>query len=128
MPDIDETMEVNAFGSIAAEVGSMGRMPPIYRTLRGKIIVRVAGAVAFINAGISFWALWPSSGRPDWLLPMIVTFWTVGPPIWFFVEYAWIFDNWEDADAVARFKDLQTHAAKIWGGILALLTASFIVK
>ena len=99
----------------------------IYRTSQGQSIVRIATAVALAVAAISFWALLPPAAHPEWL-PGIATFWTLGPPIWFFVESAYVFDNWDDEKAVARFKDLQGHAAKIWAGVLALLTASHFLQ
>ena len=96
-------------------------MPQIYRTSRGRMIVRIAAAVAIATAAISLWALWPPAARPQWL-PAIALIWALGAPIWFFLEYVYVFDNWGDERAIVRFKDLQAHAAKIWAGVLALLT------
>lgn len=104
-------------------------MPPIYRTASHRRCVHAALAIALVAAVTSF-ALWVSLPRTCYArcLPWIAMFWALAPPIWFFVEYAWVFDNWDDNKAVARFKDLQAHAAKIWAGILGLLTASYFMR
>lgn len=103
-------------------------MTSIYHSPKRRLVAQAAMVIAIEVAAVSLWALWPPDApRRDWL-PAIALFWTLGPPIWFYIEYALLFDNWNDKDAVAQFKDLQGHAAKIWAGMLAFLTGATLLK
>lgn len=35
---------------------------------------------------------------------LFLGFWTIVPPIWFYFEYVFLFDNWESGDAVTHMK------------------------
>ena len=103
-------------------------MTSIYDSSLRRLVAQAAIVVAVVVAAVSLWALWPPNApQRDWL-PAIALFWTLGPPLWFYFEYALLFDNWDDKDAVAQFKDLQGHAAKIWAGMLAFLTGAILLK
>jgi hypothetical protein len=52
--------------------------------------------------------------------PFIIV-WALAPPIYFFVEYQLLFDNWEDPEKTAHLRHLQGLAEKIWAGVLFLL-------
>ena len=103
-------------------------MTSIYQSSARRLIAQASMVLAILVAALSLWALWPPHApRPDWL-PAIAMFWTLGPPLWFYFEYALLFDNWNDKEAVAQFKDLQGHAAKVWAGMLAFLTGATLLK
>ena len=52
----------------------------------------------------------------------VYAFWTFTPPLWFFVEYVWLFDSLRGNPL--RVQDLNTSqglAQKIWAALLAFL-------
>lgn len=99
-----------------------------FRHKERKRIAAVAGVIAVLAAVASLWVMWPDSYKlkNSWV-PWVATFWTLGPPLWFFIEVAWLFKEWGDPKEVAIFTRLQEHAAKIWAGMLALLTGSIFL-
>ncbi|MCE9611365.1 MAG: hypothetical protein K8R23_14310 [Chthoniobacter sp.] len=49
--------------------------------------------------------------------------WLVGPPVWFWFEYFWVFKDYGDFAQFEHFKYGQEQAAKIWAGTLVFLYA-----
>ena len=90
-----------------------------YRNLKRAYVVRtvtiggiVIGLLAIVRAILNYRETWDA---------LLVLFWALGPPIWFFVEYLCLFDNWEEPKAVTRFKDLQALAGKMWAAVAGVL-------
>lgn len=52
--------------------------------------------------------------------------WVIGPPIWFFLEYFFLFKSHGAPGTFDQFKYGQELASKIWLGIVTLLTAELI--
>lgn len=52
--------------------------------------------------------------------------WTIIPPLYFFVEWFFIFPTWgrNDSDALEAFKQGQSVARNMWAGFVALFGAS----
>jgi hypothetical protein len=57
---------------------------------------------------------------------LFLAIWVIGPPVWFWIEYFYLFRVWGKADKFDEFKHGQDLSAKIWLGIVALLTADLI--
>ncbi|MFT3750653.1 MAG: hypothetical protein QM768_20245 [Agriterribacter sp.] len=60
------------------------------------------------------------------ILDMVAySFWTIVPPSWFMFEYTWLFpsDARFDTNQLADLKYKHELAAKIWGGLVLLITA-----
>jgi hypothetical protein len=55
---------------------------------------------------------------------LILVFWLVFPPTYFFFEY-YFRQPKVDAAELARLKDMQDRAAKIWAGVSAALAAIY---
>lgn len=51
---------------------------------------------------------------------VIILFWTIGPPIWFFCEYFWLWKN-ADEKTQARIQVGQDLARPFWAAVLATL-------
>ena len=50
-----------------------------------------------------------------------VAFWTLGPPIWFWFEYFWLFKTFGNPDKLEEFKHGQQVSASIWAGVIAFM-------
>ena len=50
-----------------------------------------------------------------------VAFWTLGPPIWFWFEYFWLFKSFGDPARLEEFKHGQQVSASIWAGVIAFM-------
>ena len=50
-----------------------------------------------------------------------VAFWTLGPPIWFWFEYFWLFKSFGDPAKLEEFKHGQQVSASIWAGVVAFM-------
>jgi hypothetical protein len=57
--------------------------------------------------------------RQQMILPIVI--WALGPPIYFFLEYQLLFDNWEDKEKVDHLRHMQSLAEKLWAAVLFLL-------
>jgi hypothetical protein len=62
--------------------------------------------------------------KDPWSL-VIVAAWTVGVPIYFFLEHEIVFFRWGDPTQYERFKSVQAVATKIWAGGIAVLGLIF---
>lgn len=49
--------------------------------------------------------------------------WTIGPPLWFFFEWFFWFDNHKCSTAVAQLRVAQDLASKLWAAVLAVMVA-----
>jgi len=60
-------------------------------------------------------------------LLVLVGIWTIIPPVWFFVEYFYIYKRCEphDTHKFDQFKHGQQLAAAIWAGLLAFLFIAY---
>ncbi|MFO1351086.1 MAG: hypothetical protein U1F68_10610 [Gammaproteobacteria bacterium] len=54
-----------------------------------------------------------------------IAFWTIAPPLWFFIEYFWLFKRFSDPDKLELFKHGQQVSASIWAGVVAFLIAFY---
>lgn len=56
---------------------------------------------------------------------IVYSFWTILPPAWFMFEYTWLFpdDARFDSNQLADLKYKHELAAKIWAGLVLLITA-----
>jgi len=61
-----------------------------------------------------------STNEPVEPKKLILVFWLVFPPTYFFLEY-YFRESKLDATELARLKDMQDRAAKIWAGVSAAL-------
>ncbi|GAA0852822.1 hypothetical protein [Aliiglaciecola litoralis] len=86
----------------------------------------IFGAAVFI--GFFCCAVWLNAHRgaehKD-MAYMIGTFWVIGPPVWFFIEYFFIFRRFGNPQAKEELKRGQELASKIWAGVIIILTAIF---
>ena len=66
----------------------------------------------------------PAASPPTVNFPLeLVAFWTIVPPIWFFIEYSlfFYFVGKDEPNKLANFKSSQEAAGKIWLAVLAVL-------
>lgn len=58
-----------------------------------------------------------------------IAFWTIGPPLWFWLEYFWLFKCYGDPTMLEEFKHGQHVSTSIWAGVIAFMifTTSFDV-
>ena len=61
---------------------------------------------------------------------LIYAFWIIMPPLWFLFEYVWLFPKLSkfDPDEVADLKYTQELGAKVWAGIVGLITILLYIK
>jgi len=64
--------------------------------------------------------------KPNWS-PFLAAIWTIGVPIWFWVEYTFLASEEEKNDSVSfkRLKYSQELASKIWLAVAAVLAALY---
>jgi hypothetical protein len=53
-------------------------------------------------------------------------FWTLVPPVWFYVEFYYLFDNLDDKDKREALKDRHELLRNVWAAVLALLAALYL--
>ena len=58
-----------------------------------------------------------------WLLYSVIGLWAVGPPVWFWFEYFYIYRAYGQPDTLDLFKCGQDVSKAIWAGVLAVLIA-----
>ncbi len=60
----------------------------------------------------------------------VLFFWTLAPPLWFWVEYVWLVSEEEKSDTLklARVVHGQGLASRIWLAVLAILGALFAAR
>ena len=92
------------------------------RILRNKIFTGIAILLALVLTYVSFFAGSKSQGKA-WAAAL----WAVGPPLWFWIEYALMTTDAEKSskDFRDRLKFAQDSAAKIWLTFGGLFTASY---
>ena len=93
------------------------------RKARNQGATAFAVVIALILAYVSFSASKTAEGKA-W----VAAIWAVGPPIWFWIEYAFMTTEEErsNKDFRDRLKYAQDSASKIWLAIGGLFTASYI--
>ena len=62
-----------------------------------------------------------------WPFLAVAAIWTIGPPIWFLVEYALLYDKNDTDEAFEKFKHYQQLAAALWLGLMAFLAAAWTI-
>jgi len=97
------------------------KRPEIYKSPKRRRLTQIIA-----GAGI-LWAIGSiclvHGKDPDWRRVVVIS-WALLPPIFFWAEYFFIFDNWGCSKAVAEFKHAQGLAAKVWAGIAGLLVVA----
>ena len=79
----------------------------------------VVWVVACASIALAFWSVFDLSLRSRRLYSLVYAFWVIGPPIWFFVEYHFIFN--EKAARLEHLQYAQDVAQKFWAALLVLL-------
>jgi hypothetical protein len=87
-------------------------------------IVKLIGLAITVTAAI--YSL-TAAGASEQRKRIILIFWLVGPPIFFYAEYFFQAPLLK-GEELERFKDLQQRAASIWAGISAALTIAYFKK
>ncbi len=77
-------------------------------------------AVGITAVGIAIWTVRLSLRSLYWY-PWVYAFWVIAPPIWFFIEFYFIFDRRNEPEIVALLKAGQDVAQKFWAALLVLL-------
>ena len=62
-----------------------------------------------------------------WPFVVVAAIWTVGPPIWFLVEYTFLYGKDDTDMAFEKFKHQQQLAAAVWLGLMAFLAAAWTI-
>lgn len=50
-----------------------------------------------------------------------IAFWTIGPPLWFWLEYFWLFKCYGNPTMLEEFKHGQHVSTSIWAGVIAFM-------
>jgi hypothetical protein len=107
----------------------MAAPPSIYAAgSRGSKIVRAA-AISSILAGIATLAfvyfVWSRGPGPEHIyeIYMLAAAWAIGPAVWFWYEYFFVYRQHGDAAAFDEFKHGQQTAIAIWAGVTLSLAA-----
>jgi len=92
------------------------------RIRRNKMITAIAIVLSLGLTYVSFFA-WNTSQAKAWAAAL----WAVGPPSWFWIEYAFMTTEAEKSskDFRDRLKFAQDSASKIWLAFGGLFTASY---
>jgi len=96
----------------------MARCTQVFLSPTRRHIAIACGVIAVLGFAYSIWAKFYMPPCYRWL---VVIFWSVGPPLYFCLEYFLLFDNWTDSDAVDELKHRQTLFSLFWAGISAYL-------
>jgi hypothetical protein len=93
-----------------------------YKTKTRGYTAGFAGLFTLLLAVSNVWMAWK---WPDWvnLRKALTVIWGTWPPLWFLFEHYFWFDNWDDPDAVKRFREGRELWAKLWAGVGAILAA-----
>jgi hypothetical protein len=79
--------------------------------------VRIVGVVSGVLAALSIIASLLCRGWYPWIYGC----WIMGPPLWFFAEYFFIFNRKDEETAREQLKIGQDLAQKIWAALIVLL-------
>ena len=60
-----------------------------------------------------------------WMFVVMAAMWTIGPPLWFLFEYAFLYDKNETS--IEEFRYQQQLAAALWLGVMACLAAGWTI-
>jgi hypothetical protein len=96
---------------------------------RRERMVMICGSIGAIALVVSVWSLGASvdgelTEIPVWKR-LLVAGWVLFPPIWFWYEYSFIFDERDrrDESLMRRRKDAQDVASKVWLSAAAVMAA-----
>lgn len=62
-----------------------------------------------------------------WLFVVVAAIWTIGPPLWFLLEYAFLYNKKDPETTFEEFRYQQQLAAALWLGVMACLAAVWTV-
>lgn len=79
----------------------------------------VVWIVAFAAIALAGWSVFDLSLRSLRWYSWVYGSWVIGPPIWFFFEYHFVFSRKDDR--LEQFKYAQDLAQKFWAALLVLL-------
>jgi hypothetical protein len=83
------------------------------------VLFAILGVVGFIA---SAWLILRGGNNYKRLSQIILSIWSVGPPLWFFYEYFYHFPKYGNAEAgFDGLKAAQDITAKVWAAIAILL-------
>ena len=95
----------------------------IYADEKRRRTVNFIAIFAIIGAVISlFFAAFGPGKDAICIHAAVYAFWVIGPPLWFFFEYFYFFDNWHNPKAVDEFKYVEGLTSKCWASVLIILT------
>jgi hypothetical protein len=97
----------------------------VYKSRARRAISQVLALVGIALALFTFQQIFAGHRRTAMILGVA---WALGPPLWFIVEFYWVFDNWESEDAVASWKHIQRLTATFWAAVGAVLAAAYAQK
>jgi hypothetical protein len=86
-----------------------------------KIAVRIFGGLSTVLVLLTIvWALWEPIVLAERTKGLIVGIWVLVPPLWFWIEYHFLYRKLEGAD-FERFKYGQELSRNLWVAIAAVL-------
>ena len=109
----------------------------IWRNARGALwsVVSVALVVGSVVSILTDWAPWgyvdrKAAAHLNVLDIVIYMVWSLAPPIWFFLEYNYIFPDERKKDSTARedLKYTQELGGKMWASLLVVLSVLLLLK
>ena len=63
----------------------------------------------------------------DLLFVAVAAIWTIGPPLWFLLEYVYLYDENDPETTFEEFRYQQQLAAALWLGVMACLAAGWTI-
>lgn len=103
-----------------------GGAQPIYTGCPALIVNAVCG-IAVVGLVATVIALFRPSTKPRTKLGLLAV-WMLLPPLWFWVEYFYIFKPHAVPGVFDQFKYGQDISAKIWAATVALITAVLVAE
>jgi hypothetical protein len=105
--------------------------PPLYEKWRKVVSYAatiISGVLACLTIALVVTGTWTKSEEDRLSFFYVYAFWTLAPPLWFFVEYVWIFDPLRgNALRVQDFNTAQGLAQKVWAALLVFLSVFALV-
>jgi hypothetical protein len=103
---------------IESRADQQGRSNPAHGILTVAASVAVIGAAA--SVGLAIWS-WCSVNVT--LIYLVLPFWIVGPPVWFWFDYFKVYRRYGDPEAFDSYKHGQQISIAIWAAFALLFAA-----
>jgi hypothetical protein len=99
-------------------------LPTVYKSDGARSLAHaagwIAGVVAVASLGVAAWGFAYKE-----LIPVVVclAFWAIVPPVWFWIDWFFIYGKHGDPDQIEQFKHGQQLSAAIWAAMALFLGA-----